>query len=178
MKRNIYLVGLMGAGKSTVGRQLARRLKSDFYDSDRVIIERTGVPISTIFDIEGEQGFRDREAQVIEELSQHEGCVIATGGGSLIRPDNRSILRNTGCVVYLRASAEHLYYRIKHDKTRPLMQTDDPLQTLRNLLAERESAYIETADIVIRTGSQRVGKVLHRLEQAIKKERRNANIDC
>ena len=86
MKQNIYLVGLMGAGKSTVGKQLARRLKLDFYDSDRVIVERTGVPIATIFEIEGEEGFRDRETQVLEELSQYTGCVIATGGGSLNAP--------------------------------------------------------------------------------------------
>lgn len=175
MKRNIYLVGLMGAGKSTVGRQLARRLKLNFYDSDRVIVDKTGVPISTIFDIEGEQGFRERESQVLEELSQLEGSVIATGGGSLIRPENRKIIQESGCVIYLRTSAERLYSRIKHDQARPLMRTDNPLQTLKDLLAEREPAYLETADIVIRTGSQKVGVVLHRLEQAIKKERRNAN---
>lgn len=165
----------MGAGKSTVGRQLARRLKLDFYDSDRVIVEKTGVPISTIFDIEGEEGFRDRETQVLEELSQQEGCVIATGGGSLTRPQNREIICNTGCVIYLRTSAERLYSRIKHDQGRPLMQTDNPLQTLKDLLAEREPAYLDAANIVIRTGNQKVGVVLHRLEKAIKKERRNAN---
>lgn len=175
MKRNIYLVGLMGAGKSTVGRQLARRLKLDFYDSDRVIVEKTGVPISTIFDIEGEQGFRDRETDTLKELSNYDGCVIATGGGSLIRPENREVIANTGCVIYLRTSAERLYSRIKHDQARPLMQTDNPLQTLKDLLATREPAYLDAADIVIRTGSQKVGVVIHRIEQAIKKERRNAN---
>jgi len=175
VKRNIYLVGLMGAGKSTVGRQLARRLKLDFYDSDRVIVEKTGVPISTIFDIEGEQGFRDRETDTLRELSHYDGCVIATGGGSLIRPENREVIAKTGCVIYLRTSAERLYSRIKHDQARPLMQTDNPLQTLRDLLAEREPAYLEAADIVIRTGNQKVGIVIHRIEQAIKKERRNAN---
>jgi shikimate kinase len=177
VKRNIYLVGLMGAGKSTVGRQLARRLKLDFYDSDRLIVEKTGVPISTIFEIEGEHGFRDRETQVFEELSTHSGSVIATGGGSLIRPENREVICNTGCVIYLRTSAERLYSRIKHDQARPLMQTDNPLQTLRDLLADREPAYMEAADIVIRTGSQKVGVVIHRIEQAIKKERRNANVN-
>jgi len=175
VKQNIFLVGLMGAGKSTVGRQLARRMKLKFYDSDHVIVEKTGVPISTIFDIEGEEGFRDRETQVLEELSRYEGCIIATGGGSLTRQQNCEIIKNSGCVIYLRTSAERLYSRIKHDQSRPLMQTENPLQTLRDLLADREPAYLEAADIVIRTGNQKVGVVLHRIEQAIKKERRNAN---
>ena len=175
MKQNIFLVGLMGAGKSTVGRQLARRMKLDFYDSDRVIVERTGVPIATIFEIEGEEGFRDRETQVLEELSQYKGCVIATGGGSLIRAQNVESIQRSGKLVYLRASAEKLYTRIKHDKARPLMQTDNPLQTLRDLLADREPTYLKASDIVIRTTNQKVGVVLHRIEQALKKERRNAN---
>ncbi|RVU84497.1 shikimate kinase [Leucothrix sargassi] len=173
MNKNIFLVGLMGAGKSTVGRQLAKRLKVDFYDSDKVIVDRTGVPISTIFEIEGEDGFRERESQVIEELSGYDGCVIATGGGSLIRPENRDIIKEHGCVIYLRASAERLYARIKHDQARPLMQTDNPLQTLRDLLAEREPTYLSSADIVIRTGNQKIGVVLHRIDQALKKERRS-----
>ena len=165
----------MGAGKSTVGRQLARRLKMDFYDSDRIIVEKTGVPIATIFNIEGEHGFRDRETQALEELSQYDGCVIATGSGSLIRSENRKIIADSGCVIYLRTSAERLYSRIKHDQARPLMQTENPLRTLKDLLAEREPAYLDAADFVIRTGSQKVGVVLHRIEQVIKKERRNAN---
>lgn len=177
MKQNIYLVGLMGAGKSTVGKQLARRMKLDFYDSDRVIVERTGVPIATIFEIEGEQGFRERETQVLEELSQHCGCVIATGGGSLVLPENVEIIKHAGKLIYLRASAEKLYTRIKNDKARPLMQTDHPLQTLRDLLAEREPTYLDASDIVIRTANQKVGVILHRIEQAMKKERRNANAD-
>ena len=177
MKQNIFLIGLMGAGKSTVGKQLARRMKLDFYDSDKVIVERTGVPITTIFEIEGEEGFRDRETQVLEELSGYSGCVIATGGGSLIRPQNVDIIKQNGKLVYLRASAEKLYARIKHDKARPLMQTDHPLQTLRDLLADREPTYLEASDIVIRTANQKVGVVLHRIEQAIKREKRNANAD-
>ena len=177
MRKNIYLVGLMGAGKSTVGKQLARRLKMDFYDSDRVIVQRTGVPIATIFEIEGEEGFRDRETQVLEELSENEGCVIATGGGSLMRQENVDIIKRNGQLVYLRASAEKLFTRIKHDKVRPLMQTENPLQTLRDLLMAREPTYLSASDIVIRTANQKVGVVLHRIEQAIKKERRNANAD-
>lgn len=177
MKQNIFLVGLMGAGKSTVGKQLARRLKLDFYDSDRVIVERTGVPIATIFEIEGEQGFRDRETDVLEELSQYSGCVIATGGGSLMRSENVEIIKSAGQLIYLRASAEKLYTRIKHDKARPLMQTEHPLQTLRDLLTEREPTYLGASDIVIRTANQKVGVILHRIEQALKKERRNANAD-
>ena len=116
MKQNIFLVGLMGAGKSTVGRQLARRLKRDFHDSDRVIVERTGVPIATIFEIEGEQGFRDREVQVITELCKKKNIVIATGGGCVIREENRKNMSRYGQVVYLCTTAELLYSRIRHDK--------------------------------------------------------------
>lgn len=160
MQNNIILVGLMGAGKSTIGRQLARRLDLTFYDSDKVIEERTGVSIPTIFSIEGEAGFREREAQVIAELSALSGIVLATGGGSVLRESNRQHLKAAGCVIYLRASAEHLFQRIKHDQNRPLMQTANPLQTLRDLLKAREPLYLEVADLVIPTGKQRVQVIL------------------
>ena len=132
MEKNIILVGLMGAGKSTIGRNIARSLNKAFYDSDRVIEERTGVDIATIFEIEGEQGFRDREEQVIAELCEQNDIVLATGGGSILRETNRKKMSKRGHVVYLRTSAELLYSRIRHDKKRPLMQTNNPLDTLNN----------------------------------------------
>ena len=159
----------MGAGKSTIGRQLARRCKLDFYDSDRVIEERTGVSIPMIFEIEGEEGFRDREQQAIEELSGMQGILLATGGGSVLRPENRALLKKTGSVIYLRASADQLFARIRHDKGRPLMQTANPLQTLRSLLKAREKLYSEVADIIIPTGRQRTSAIVraacHKLKQ-------------
>lgn len=167
MQENIILVGLMGAGKSTIGRQLARRFGLEFHDSDKVIEERTGVSIPTIFEFEGEDGFRDREEQVIHDLSGLHGIVLATGGGSVLRPANRERLRAAGKVVYLRASAEHLYSRIRHDQNRPLMKTDNPLQTLRNLLKVREPLYMETADMVVMTGKQKVGHIVNSISQKL-----------
>jgi shikimate kinase len=168
MQNTLILVGLMGAGKSTVGRQLAQRLGLAFYDSDKVIEERTGASIPTIFSLEGENGFRDREEQVIAELCTLENVLIATGGGSVLRETNRKQLRNAGYVVYLRANADHLYQRIKHDKSRPLMQTDNPLQTLRDLLKAREPYYLEVADIVVQTGKQKVNVIVREIERKLK----------
>ncbi len=165
---NIILTGLMGAGKSTVGKTLARRHGMEFIDSDRVIEERTGVDIPTIFAIEGEQGFRDREQQVIAELAVKKGVVIATGGGSLLREENRQVLTGSGLLVYLRASANQLYSRIRYDKNRPLMQTDNPLQTLTDLLKQREPVYLDTADLVIRTGKQRLGVTIKQIEKGLR----------
>ncbi len=170
MDRNIILVGLMGAGKSTIGRNLAKALNKEFYDSDRVIEERTGVDIATIFEIEGEQGFRDREEQVILELCQQNNIVLATGGGSILRESNRKNMIKRGHVVYLRTSAELLYSRIRHDKKRPLMQTDSPLDTLKKLLDDREPHYMEVADTVVMTGKQKVAVIVRRVEEALKRE--------
>lgn len=168
MKSTIILVGLMGAGKSTIGRQLARRLHLTFYDSDKVIEERTGVNIPTIFAIEGEQGFRDREEQTIRELCTMPDILLATGGGSVLRDTNRVRIKAAGCVIYLRASAEQLFLRIRHDKNRPLMQTENPLQTLRDLLAVREPLYMEVADIIIPTGKQKVNVILRDIQHKLK----------
>jgi len=167
MNENIILVGLMGAGKSTIGRNLARNLNKDFYDSDRVIEDRTGVDIATIFEIEGEQGFRDREEQVISELCESKNTVLATGGGSVLRDSNRKNMIKHGHVVYLRTTADLLYSRIKHDKKRPLMQTDSPLDTLKKLLDDREPYYLEVADTVVMTGKQKVSVIVKRVEEAI-----------
>jgi shikimate kinase len=150
--RNIYLVGLMGAGKTTVGRQLARRLGRDFLDSDHEIVERTGVPVSTIFEIEGEEGFRRRERQAIAELAAMPGIVLATGGGAVLNPENRRNLRDTGWVVYLNVPPALLYERTRHDRNRPLLRVADPLARLEELYALRDPLYRETAHFIVDGG--------------------------
>ena len=148
-KESIFLVGPMGAGKSTVGRYLADKLHYDFVDSDHVIEERTGTTIPTIFDIEGESGFRDREESVLDDLTQLPETVLATGGGVVEREHNRQHIRSRGFVVYLRSPVENLIQRTKHDRNRPLLQTDNPEQVLRDLMERREPWYLEMADLVI-----------------------------
>jgi shikimate kinase len=157
MKRgNIFLVGLMGAGKTTVGRLLARRLKMRFIDSDHEVECRCGVKIPTIFEIEGEAGFRIREQQAIAELTALDGIVLATGGGAVLAEENRRRLAACGTVVYLRARPEDLYARVRHDRNRPLLANADPLARLRELHAERDPLYRSVADLVVETGSQSV----------------------
>ena len=157
MKRSsVYLVGMMGAGKTTVGRILARRLKLRFVDCDVEIERRCGVRVPVIFDVEGEAGFRARESQVLEELVALEGIVLATGGGAVLAADNRRRLAASGVVVYLRAQPEDLYERVRHDRNRPLLATADPLARLRSLFAERDPLYRGIADVVIDTGRQTV----------------------
>jgi shikimate kinase len=158
MERNgsIYLVGMMGAGKSTVGRWLARRLKLRFFDSDHEVERRCGVKIPVVFDIEGEAGFRTREAQVIEELTALDSIVLATGGGVILSEQNRARLAAHGLVAYLHARPEDLYARVRHDRNRPLLATSDPLGRLRELYRERDPLYREIAELVVETGSQSV----------------------
>lgn len=148
-KRNVYLVGLMGAGKTTLGRAIARRLGYVFVDSDQEVESRTGVSLTTVFEIEGEDGFRKREAQVIAELAKKRGRVVATGGGAVLRPENRANLAASGIVVYLDVPANTLYERTRRDKARPLLQVEDPLQKLQELHTQRDPCYREIADIVI-----------------------------
>lgn len=155
-KTNIFLIGPMGAGKTTIGRQLAKALGADFIDSDQEIERRTGATISWIFDIEGETGFREREAQVIDELSQREGIVLATGGGAILDENNRSRLAARGTVVYLSAPLEQLLKRTLKDRSRPLLQTPDPRSKLVELMAVREPLYRQTADFVIETDKHTV----------------------
>jgi len=157
---NIFLVGPMGAGKSTVGRQLARTLGRDFYDSDKEIEKRTGVAISWIFEMEGEEGFRAREQKVIEELSDLKNIVLATGGGAVLAEENRRVLRSRGHVIYLSASVEQLMRRTAKDKSRPLLQTENPKQQIADLLALREPLYLDVADIELRTGEQSIQHVV------------------
>lgn len=145
----IFLVGLMGAGKSSVGRLLADRLKYAFIDSDQEIEARSGVKIPLIFEMEGEAGFRRREKIALEELSQRSAIVLATGGGAVLDADSRQILRERGFVVYLKASPEVLFQRTMRDRHRPLLQTDDPRKVLEELLIKREPYYLEVAHLVI-----------------------------
>jgi shikimate kinase len=153
---SLYLVGMMGAGKSTVGRLLARRLKLRFFDCDHEIERRCGVKIPLVFEIEGEAGFRAREAETVAELSELPGIVLATGGGAVLLEENRRRLAARGTVIYLRARPEDLYSRVRNDRNRPLLATADPLRRLRELHAERDPLYASIADVVIDTGKQTV----------------------
>jgi shikimate kinase len=166
---NLYLVGLMGAGKTTVGRQLARRMGRRFVDSDHEIEARTGVRIPVIFEIEGEAGFRRREAQMIAELAQEPDLVVATGGGAVIDPNNRAHLKRSGLVVYLCVPPAQLYERTRHDHNRPLLQVADPLARLQELYALRDPLYREIADLVIEGG----GGGSHQMVKLIEREVRN-----
>src|SRR3990172_10853526 len=145
---NIFLVGLMGAGKTSVGRALAKRLHKTFYDTDQEIERATGVKIPVIFEIEGEAGFRAREAKLLAELVRRTNIVVATGGGAVLSEQNRRLLAEHGTVIYLRATAPHLLQRTHHDKNRPLLQTDDPLKKLQELFAQRDPLYREIADVI------------------------------
>jgi 3-dehydroquinate synthase len=154
--KNIFLVGLMGAGKTTIGRMLARRLGMHFADSDHEIEARTGASVPWIFEIEGEASFRRREADMIRELTAGSGLVLATGGGAVLNPESRRLLAERGTVVYLRASVNSILQRTSHDKNRPLLQTADPRRKLEDLTAQREPLYREIADLVIDTGRPNV----------------------
>ncbi len=157
----ISLVGLPGSGKSTIGRQLARRLKLPFVDSDHVIEERLGCSIRNYFESEGEASFRDVEESVIDEVTQATGRVLSTGGGSVLRAVNRQRLNDRSHVVYLRSSPEELFRRLRHDVNRPLLQVADPLDRLRDLYAQRDPLYRETAHFVIETGRPSVSTLVN-----------------
>ena len=157
------LVGMPGAGKSSVGRQLARRLNVAFWDSDAVIEQRVGCTVRDFFDRQGEAAFRDQEAVVIRELSSGDDCVLATGGGSVLRPENRAVLHANGTVMYLRASPEQLYRRLKNDTKRPLLQVADPLQALKDLYATRDPLYRETAHFVMETGRPSLAMLVNKI---------------
>jgi len=166
---NIYCVGMMGAGKTTIGRHLARRLKKRFVDCDHEIEARTGVRIPVIFDIEGEAGFRKRESQVLEALAEERGLVLATGGGVVLAAQNRRLLAGTGLVIYLCVPPDELYARTKHDRNRPLLQVGNPQEKIRELHAQRDPLYREIADIVLEGGGRTPLAVARQLEQEILK---------
>ncbi|MDO9144956.1 shikimate kinase [Rhodoferax sp.] len=157
----ISLIGLPGSGKSTVGRQLARRLQLPFFDSDHVIEQRLGCSIREYFEREGEVRFRDIEASVIDELTQNQAAVLSTGGGAVLRPENRQNLRSRTQVVYLNSSPDDLFRRLRHDKSRPLLQVADPLQRLRDLYAQRDPLYRETAHFQVDTGRPSVATLVN-----------------
>ena len=157
----------MGAGKTSVGRRLARRLGKSFHDSDEEIEHATGVKIPVIFEIEGEAGFRAREAKMLAELAARSEIVLATGGGAVLSEENRKLLAENGIVVYLRAGAADLWQRTHHDRNRPLLQTDEPLARLEQLFAERDPLYRSIADIIVDTGSQSLGSLTQKLERQL-----------
>lgn len=167
---NIFFVGLMGAGKTTVGRAVARRLDRPFFDSDHEIEARTGARVPVIFELEGEAGFREREAQVIADLTARDSIVLATGGGAVLRPENRAFLHSRGLVIYLRANPHDLWLRTRKDKSRPLLQTEDPKAKLEALYELRDPLYRECAHFIVETGRPSVNglvnMVLMQLEMA------------
>ena len=164
---NVYLIGLMGAGKTTIGRSLARNLGWDFIDTDREVETRTGVSIPTIFEIEGEEGFRRRESLVVAETSAKTGLVVATGGGGVLSEQNRKRMRSGGVVVYLNVSPQMLWERTCRDKNRPLLQVADPLLRLSQLFAVRDPLYRETADLIVDGEHLNVPGVLQYLEKEL-----------
>ena len=163
-KRNIFLIGPMGAGKSTIGREIADRLHLEFFDSDQEIERRTGADIAWVFDLEGEEGFRRREETVIEDLSEKHGIVLATGGGSVISTNVRNHLSARGIVVYLETTIDKQVARTQRDRRRPLLQTsEEPRTVLENLAIERNPFYEEIADIIVQTDDQSAKVVAHKI---------------
>ena len=161
----------MGSGKSTIGRLLSNELKLDFLDSDKVIVDRAGADIPWIFDVEGEVGFRDREQAVIEQISQQDDLVLATGGGVVMREANREALRSRGFVIYLLTSIDQQMERTARDKNRPLLQTENPRATLEALLEKRDPLYRETADLILRTDRRHPRVVNSEILKPLKKHR-------
>ncbi|NCA26805.1 MAG: shikimate kinase AroK [Methylophilaceae bacterium] len=167
MLRNIFFVGLMGAGKTTVGKHLAKSLEMDFYDTDQEIEKRTGVRIPTIFEMEGEAGFRKREVLMIDELTQMSNIVLATGGGAVLNAENRQHLASRGTVIYLRASVQDLYLRTRFDRNRPLLQNTNAQAKLEQLFSERDPLYREVAHHIVDTGNQPVANIVQKIEELI-----------
>lgn len=170
---NLMLVGMMGSGKTTIGRALAMHLGKVFVDSDEEIQQRTGVTITHIFDIEGEAGFRQREAAAIRDLVGRDNMVLATGGGAVLAEQNRALLKQNGIVIYLKASVHDLWQRTRHDRSRPLLQAADPRAMLTELHHQRDPLYQEVADIVVQTGRQSAHALMLSLANEIEMFRKN-----
>lgn len=167
-KRNIFLVGPMGAGKSTIGRELADKLHLEFFDSDQEIERRTGADISWVFDLEGEEGFRVREENVIDDLTEMQGIVLATGGGSVISSKVRNRLSARGIVVYLETTIDKQVARTQRDRRRPLLQTsEEPRSVLEKLAVERNPLYEEIADVIVQTDDQSAKVVAHKIVERL-----------
>ena len=157
----------MGAGKTTIGRQISKKLSKHFYDSDHEIEQRTGVDISLIFEIEGEAGFRKRETEVISELVLLNNIVLSTGGGAVLSDENKKLLKNNGLVIYLKSTAEKLFKRTAGDKRRPLLQSDDRLGQIKKILDEREAIYIALADEIIDTDDSSIKQIVQNIIKLI-----------
>ncbi len=170
---NIYFIGLMGAGKTTIGRLLAKQMGREFYDSDHEIERKTGVKIPLIFELEGESGFRKRETTAIDELSQLDNVIVATGGGAVLLEENRHYLKNTGKVIYLRAKVHDLYLRTHNDKSRPLLQGANPKQKLEQLYVARDPIYSAMADYIVDTGAQSANEITNYIEQLLLQHNEN-----
>jgi shikimate kinase len=173
---NIYLIGPMGAGKSTIGRHLAELLNKDFRDSDSEIEKRTGAGIPLIFEIEGEAGFRARESSILDDLTRLSNMVLATGGGAVLAAENRKIMRERGVVVYLHAPLETLLQRTRRDRHRPLLQTADRRRTLEEILKARESIYRQAADMVIETSHRSPVSVAREIARKLEALLKNENL--
>lgn len=163
----VILIGMMGAGKTTVGREYARRHRMRFVDCDHEIEARTGVKVPTIFEIEGEVGFRRRETQVIDDLTRETDLVLATGGGAVLDPLNRAMMSERGIVVYLNVPTQVLWERTRHDRNRPLLQVPNPRERIENLYRERDPLYRAVADIVVDGGRGNPGGMVRLIEKAI-----------
>ena len=169
----LILIGMMGAGKTTVGKELARRRKLCFADCDQEIVARTGVSIPTIFEIEGEAGFRKRETMMMDELTQVPDIVIATGGGVVIAPANRELMRARGIVIYLNVPPQVLFERTRHDRNRPLLQVENPRQRIEELHRQRDPLYREVAHIIVDGGRGNPGTMVRMIESAVQKHEAN-----
>jgi shikimate kinase len=164
---NFFLIGMMGCGKTTIGKLLAKRRGKRFIDSDEIIQQRTGVSITHIFDIEGEAGFRQRESGVIQELSGSNNIVLATGGGAILNEQNRAALRENGIVIYLKSSVHDLWLRTRNDRSRPLLQTANPREKLAVLHEQRDPLYAQAADVTVLTGKQGASILMEQLERRV-----------
>lgn len=167
----IILIGPMGAGKTSVGLKLAEALEMTFIDSDRIIEEKTGASIPLIFELEGEKGFRARECEVIEQLTNENNIVLATGGGSILYENNRKLMKERGYVIYLQAALDQLLERTGKDKNRPLLQTSDPRKTLSDILQKREPFYQDTADLIYKTSDKQIRDVISDILKLLKQNR-------
>jgi shikimate kinase len=162
-RASIFLIGMMGVGKTTIGRLLAQAAGLEFIDCDRELEARAGVSVATIFEVEGEDGFRRREAALLDELTQRGGVVLATGGGAVLREDNRRHLRERGLVIYLHATVDEIVRRTRRDSTRPLLQTEDPRARIEELLAQRDPLYRQTAHLSFQSGIMNPRKLVKRI---------------